>query len=221
VECHNLGLIDMVAVAEILVVILLVAPPCQPASEEPNEIDRSNSIGGFSSEPDMMCGPNCLWQISRAFGKSYSLGAVKYMTGMTIKDGTTVAGILDAAQAMGLKAIAVKTDVAALARDRRPAILLLRLVHGNHYVILDKAGENSIRLLDADKFRSLSKDDLASIWDGYAILIGQGAPPNRWGPLGRFGVVLRTFGCLMILGLGTYGSWYVWPRISCRLTSRS
>lgn len=134
-----------------------------------NEVSATEG-SDFSIE--MMCGPNCLWQIGRAFGKTHSLGAIAHMAGTRPPTGTTVAGMLEAAEKMGLPAVAVKTNIRTLSKDARVAILLLTLKAGNHYVILDTIEDGEVRLLDGAKFRNLSTDQLTSVWKGYAILVG-------------------------------------------------
>jgi ABC-type bacteriocin/lantibiotic exporter with double-glycine peptidase domain len=198
-----------------LMIWLFTTGPVSPPAREPNAVDHSDPMQACSSEPDVMCGPNCLWQISHAFGKSYSLGAIKHMAGTTLTGGTTIDGMLNATRAMGLRAVAVKTDLAMLARDPRTAILLLQFDYGNHYVILDQVGKSGVRLLDADRFRFMSTQEFASLWDGHAILISRNAPPDQHRFRTCLGGVLRATGWLLTLVAGALAAWRIWPGVNC------
>lgn len=96
------------------------------------------------------------------------------MSGMTIEKGTSLFGMVKAAQEMGLQAEAVKTNIKTLKKDSRIVVLLLSFTDFNHYVILDKMENRKVRLLDGGKFRNLTIGELESIWKGYAIFIGKG-----------------------------------------------
>jgi len=60
---------------------------------------------------DTMCGPNCIWQIARAYGKDYSLKDIAQFAGTNAIRGTTVKGLVEACRKIGLPAKAVKTNV--------------------------------------------------------------------------------------------------------------
>jgi ATP-binding cassette subfamily B protein len=167
--------------------------------------EQSGQDEFFDIKIDMMCGPNCLWQISRAFGKMYSLGSIGNMAGTNLQNGTPVKGMVDAARKMGLQAQAVKVNIKTLSRDSRIAILLLNLREGNHYAILDKIENNKVRLLDSDKFRTLSIRELQSIWKGYAILIGDQENHRKDRFQRYFGRGLQISGLLILLVVVTYG----------------
>jgi len=132
---------------------------------------RSN-IQLLWKQAEVMCGPQSLWQIAHVYGKTYSLNAIASMAGTDLQCGTTVQGMLDACKKIGLPAEAVKTNLRRLVSDSRVAILLLDTDDIMHYVILDRIGEDEVRLLDANKFRNLSFKEFQSMWNGYAILIG-------------------------------------------------
>ncbi len=140
---------------------------------------------------DTMCGPNCLWQIARVYGKDYSLKDIAEFAGTHTIHGTTVKGMKQACQHIGLPAEAIRTTMEVLANDQRVAILLLNVNDLMHYVILDHIGDSEVRLLDATVFREMTIHELESIWTGVVILVGD-PPINR-----RFGVALA----LQVTGL--------------------
>jgi hypothetical protein len=134
---------------------------------------ETESEATFQIEPDMMCGPRCLWQIARAYHKNPTLNGIAYKAGTTSTGGTTLKGMVRAGQDLGLNAIVVKTNLASLAaRDVPVAILLLKINKINHYVILDSIKKGSVSIIDGAARKTINSDDLKRIWSGYAILLG-------------------------------------------------
>lgn len=130
---------------------------------------------------DTMCGPNCVWQIAKALGKDCTPKDIAEFAGTNASQGTTIKGLVQACKTIGLPAEAVRTNLNGLRGDSRVAILLLETNDLMHYVILDRIGDNQVRLLDANKFQDLSIEELKSSWAGCAILVGhnEGRPPSR------------------------------------------
>jgi hypothetical protein len=152
-----------------------------------------------------MCGPNCVWQIARASGKDCSPRDIAKFAGTDPFRGTTIQGLVEAARKIGLQAKAVKTNIKVLAQDPAVAILLLTVKEVKHYVILDKAENGNVRLLDGDGFRNISVHQLESIWQGHAILIG-GHEGTGADSLERyFGTGLQISGLLILVAVATYG----------------
>jgi hypothetical protein len=162
---------------------------------------------------DSLCGPNCLWQVARAFGKRCSLHDVGVYAETSACRGTTVEGMLKACARLGLPAQAVRTTAKKLAADPRVAILLLEPNDLTHYVILDEMDGAQVRLLDATTFREMSLDELKSVWAGVAILIGN--PPATAAWRHTLVVAIRSSALAVLLGLAAYsaGSWIAAQRI--------
>lgn len=140
-----------------------------------NRAPKVHSVDYFkdmNKSIDMNCGPNCLWQVMHAYNKDYSFKEIIDAADTSAKEGTSMKSMVAAANKMGLPAKAVKTNLKRLIEDNRIPILLLNLGELGHYVILDSINNGCIRLLDSNKFIELSADELAGIWDGYAIMIG-------------------------------------------------
>ena len=174
-----------------------------PATE--HDTSSHSSPGNSMFLLDNMCGPNCIWQIAKAFGMDCNFKSIAELAGTDVRRGTTVKGIVNACKKIGLPAEAVKTNLRKLARDSRVAILLLDTGDIMHYVILDRIGEDQVRLLDAHKSRNISVKELQSMWNGYAILIGhhegQRADCTHW----SLGTGLQISGLLILLAVTIYG----------------
>lgn len=156
-------------------------------------------------ELDVLCGPNCLQQIAYAYGENYSLQVIINMAGTNPKDGTSIKGMVDAASKMGLRAMPVKINIKSLIELKCVVILLLRSENIGHYVIFDKIEDGQIRILDGYKFRNLSTRELQSIWDGYAILIGDYENINSNNTRRYIGQGLQISGLLILIILAIYG----------------
>jgi hypothetical protein len=142
-----------------------------------------------------MCGPNCLWQVARAYGQERSLQDIAASAGTDPFRGTTLEGMLRACRQMGLPAEAVRTRLDKVTADPRVAVLLLNADNLAHYAILDAAGEQSVRLLDGSQFREMPVGKLKDLWTGVALLIGD--PPPR--PVAHVGAILRRAGLAIAL----------------------
>ncbi len=204
-------------IARFTVCILLgVTPAVDPCQCNPRQERKPESVGNnpLGFDTTTMCGPNCLWQIARAYGSPCSLDAIRSMAQTDIQSGTTMMGMIEAARGIGLQAAGVKTNIRALAQDPRVAIMLLNLGENGHYVILDRMQGGNVHLLDGGTFRELSIHQLESVWDGHAVLIGRCAnhDPNRFRTYS--GVALQGVGWLLLFGLGTLGLCCVWFRMS-------
>lgn len=138
-------------------------------SKETYSIDH---YGDMKQSVDMNCGPNCLWQIMRVYNKDYSFKQIVDAAGTSGFKGTSIKGMVSAANEIGLPAIAIKTNLKNIIKDRRIPILMLNLDQSGHYVILDSVENDRVRILDSYRFIELSMDELSEIWDGYAIMIG-------------------------------------------------
>ena len=186
---------------------LLLSVHTLQGSEKHNlsdDFSNQSDIQLLWKQAEVMCGPQSLWQIAHVYGRKESLNTVATMAGTHLQYGTTVKGMVEAAEKMGLQATVMKTNVNALSQDQRVAILLLTKRTINHYVILDKIENDSVRLLDGIKFIDLSIKELKSIWDGYTIFIGNKGH-HRTDHFQRcFARCLQISGLLILLVVTTY-----------------
>ncbi|MFH1160915.1 MAG: cysteine peptidase family C39 domain-containing protein, partial [bacterium] len=88
----------------------------------------------FSRQLDMMdCGPACLQMIARFHGKNYSLSTLRDLSHIT-RDGVSMLGISDAAEAIGFRTMGVKiTYEELLGEAPLPCIIHWEQ---NHFVVL-------------------------------------------------------------------------------------
>ena len=164
-----------------------------------SQVMYSNNLAG-RDVPDTMCGPHCLWQVARTFGKSYSLGAIRNLCGTDAVNGTSVSAMVKASRSIGLKAKAVKTDMYYLKRCSYIPIVLLHYDRMNHFVIFDRLEGEQVELLDGPNYKALPLEQLKSTWKGYVILISdkefelKSSVPN----VSR-GTLIQIFGVFVIL----------------------
>lgn len=138
----------------------------------------------------MDCGPACLRIVARHYGCSVSLQQLRPLCHTSI-EGTSLAGLQDAAQALGLRSRCVQITFACLAETSLPCI-----VHWEreHFVVVNKIGRQSVSVTDpAHGQVTYSMDDFLAHWaaendEGYALLIEPGVPslPEAQPPSPRF-----------------------------------
>jgi ATP-binding cassette subfamily B protein len=95
---------------------------------------------------DMMdCGPSCVKIISEHYGKRYSLQYLREQSYIT-REGVSLLGISDAAEAVGFRTIGVKTSFEQLA-DEAP---LPFIAHWNqqHFVVVHKITKKKVHVSD-------------------------------------------------------------------------
>ena len=174
-----------------------------PDSDE-NDTNSTFPAKNVTFRLNTMCGPNCVWQIAKAFGKDFTPKEIADFAGTNTNRGTTIKGIVEACKKIGLPVEAVKTNLQELTADPRVPILLLDDNNLMHYVILDNIGEDKVCLLDGSKFRDISIKELKSIWDGYAILVGNNDKPLKERIQRYFGRSLQISGLLILLVVTIY-----------------
>ncbi len=122
------------------------------------------------------CGPAALASVLRAHAFKVPLAVLERWAG-TDEEGTTLAGLLVAAEKAGCTAEAVRTDHSGLAALRLPAVAVVRRDTGPHYVAFIRV-ERGGGVLVADpgggRLVRWSAADLAVHWDGVLLLI---SPP--------------------------------------------
>ena len=83
----------------------------------------------------MDCGPTCLRMITKHYGKSYSLQKLRELSHID-REGVSLLGISHAAETIGLKSLAVKTNLQQLAEEAPVPFI----AHWNqeHFVVVYK-----------------------------------------------------------------------------------
>lgn len=94
------------------------------------------------------CGPACLRMIAKFYGKNYSLPGLRTLSGIG-KQGVSMLGISEAAEAIGFRTLAVTTTLEKICEQD----LLPCIAHWsqNHFVIIYKIKKNKVYVADPGK----------------------------------------------------------------------
>lgn len=126
----------------------------------------------------MDCGPTCLRMIARFYGKNYSIQELRNRSFLN-RDGASVLGISEAAEAIGFRTLAIKIPFEKfVAQAPLPCI-----VHWNqtHFVVVYSVDRSKVRIADPGLGKvALTHDEFARKWvawrgenerNGVALLI--------------------------------------------------
>ncbi|MEN8799943.1 MAG: ABC transporter transmembrane domain-containing protein, partial [Flavobacteriaceae bacterium] len=166
------------------------------------------------------CGPACLASVARHFRLKVPIARIRQMAG-TDGQGTSLLGLVEAAEKIGLSAKGVQSNKEYLTKLPLPAIahISLQTTHSFHYVVLYSIGRKRLRLMDPafGRMQSCTIEDFQARWTGVVVLL---APKPDYkplleiqGPLQRFWLLVSPhkkvflqvlFGALVysLLGLG-------------------
>lgn len=132
--------------------------------KSPNRIRRFPHIRQVD-EAD--CGAAAMAAVCRYFGARVSLARVRQHVGTGI-DGTSLRGLADGAERLGLAARPMKVSPRNLDAMPLPAVLHWQ---GNHWVVLFDIDGTHARISDpALGIRRVSRRELEEAWTGYAVL---------------------------------------------------
>lgn len=123
------------------------------------------------------CGAACLAMISKYYKLSASIGMIREIAG-TNTQGTSFAGMLQAAQVLGFTAHALfSQDKRLPSHTPMPAILHVQQGEQFHFMVVLRISKGSIRVADpAEGVKKLSMEELSVIWTGSFIILAPG--PN-------------------------------------------
>lgn len=118
------------------------------------------------------CGVACLASVIRYFGGEASFEKLREETG-TMKSGTTLLGLFQAAPKFGLAAEAYEADIPNLKKQGDPCILhVIKENHLQHYVVCYGFEEGSFIISDpADGVKRWSEEELEEVWKSKALLL--------------------------------------------------
>lgn len=126
---------------------------------------KINSFPFYRQVDSMDCGPACLRMIAKHYGKIYSLDTLRDKSYID-RQGVSMLGISEAAEAIGLKTTAALATYDALIEEKPfPAIIHWR---HNHFIVLYKIDKQE-RAYIADPAHGcirLSKEDFIKSWSG-------------------------------------------------------
>jgi len=124
---------------------------------------------------DTLCGPRCLWLAATKLGRDVSLESLISMAKVDAKKGTSVKNMLEVARGIGLTGQIVRTDVSAIGRDPRCAILIVD--DHSHFVFVKDILGGAVTVIDGHEIKTLAADPLRKRWQGEAIMVGAPGRP--------------------------------------------
>jgi ABC-type bacteriocin/lantibiotic exporter with double-glycine peptidase domain/CRP-like cAMP-binding protein len=127
---------------------------------------------------EMDCGVAALAMVCQYHGKRMPLSRLRTLVGTTV-DGTSAAGILGAARAVGFDARVVKSSKSALERLPLPFIAHWQ---GDHWVVVTRTGTTQVTFDDPGLgHRRVTADEFRKEWSGYVIEAQPGSDFERGG----------------------------------------
>lgn len=143
------------------------------------------------------CGAACLASIAAHYRLGLPIARIRQMADTTSR-GTSLLGLINAAEKVGLTAQGVRADVEALPSVDLPVIAHLRLKeNSHHFVVLYKVGKRSLRVMDpaTGRMEKWSVAKFEDLWTGVLLLLAPGetfaAVDKRTSLTARFGKLLR------------------------------
>ena len=133
------------------------------------------------------CGPAALLSVLQFWGGDESLAAVRDLSGTDAR-GSTLLGLCDAAEALGLSARGAQGGFDELMHEVMPCIAHLVLKDGRtHFVVLNRVAEDRVWIGDPVRGRrSCSRDDFEAAWKTGSVLLlyprerVRRCPPAGW-----------------------------------------
>lgn len=119
------------------------------------------------------CGAACLVSVSAHYRLQLPISRVRQIAG-TDKQGTSVLGIVEAAEKLGFQAKAAKGNIDSLARIPLPAIAHLVVKNVlNHYVVIYNVTSKYVAYMDPmdGEIHTRSLQEFAAEWTGVIILL--------------------------------------------------
>ncbi|MEM6770985.1 MAG: peptidase domain-containing ABC transporter, partial [Bacteroidota bacterium] len=166
------------------------------------------------------CGAACLASIAAHFRLGLPIARLRQMAD-TSSRGTSLLGLINAAEKVGFTAQGVRADEAALVELDLPVIAHLKLKeNSHHFVVVYRVGKRSVKVMDpaTGRMEKWSREKFGELWTGVLLLLAPGeafaATDQRTSLLTRFGKLLQphrgvltqaVIGAIVytILGLGT------------------
>ncbi|QMU28194.1 peptidase domain-containing ABC transporter [Adhaeribacter radiodurans] len=111
---------------------------------------------------EMDCGPTCLKMIAAFYGKVYATEYLRELS-HTTREGVSLMGLSEAAEAIAMKSFAVKVDFTTLLND----VTLPCIIHWqqNHFVVVYRIGKNKIWVADPSfNLITYSKEEFLAGW---------------------------------------------------------
>ncbi len=118
------------------------------------------------------CGCACLKTLVRYYGGDVNLEYLRELSGTTALEGTSILGLIQASEKIGLKGVAYQLSIEELKKQEKPCILHVEKAEGNHYITCFTFRNNFFLIGDpAIGYCKYTEEELLKIWKKkYAIL---------------------------------------------------
>lgn len=125
------------------------------------------------SEERYMCGTNCLALLAYALGRPVSPEDVANAAGTDFERGTSMAGLADAANGLGLKARGFSMDLEQYKRLTLPVIASVALPEGHFVVLSSYNSDGSFSVIDPPITQLYSEEAFSEIYSGHILVISK------------------------------------------------
>lgn len=133
-------------------------------------------IRGVRQHDRSDCGAACLRSVARAFGLDISLSRIRVLAS-TGKDGTSVMGLLEAAEELGFHAKGIRGDPDSVSSVPVPSIAHIKVRNSFfHYVVITKVGRQYVRFMDPEcgTIRKEEIEIFKQMWTGILVIMAPG-----------------------------------------------
>ncbi len=114
------------------------------------------------------CGVACLVMVGKYWGKTFSVNQLRHIANVD-RAGTSIKGLIRAAEFLGFTVRPRKADLPALARQELPAIAHWQ---GNHYIVVYQVTKSQVIICDPAIGRKiLTRQEFVAGWTGYIVLL--------------------------------------------------
>ena len=141
-----------------------------------SKLNNSKNYPVVLQQSEEDCGAACLATIAKFHGQNLAISRLREFVG-TGQQGTTLLGLKQGAEAIGLNARSVRSAPAILNKlDEAPLPMIIHW-KGNHWVVL--YGKQGSKYIIADTgvgIRSVSKEELAAAWTDWLCLLVEPDP---------------------------------------------
>lgn len=134
-------------------------------------------IKGTGQHDASDCGAACLSSIARAYGYELPVSRMRQLAS-TERNGTSVMGLVEAAEKMGFIAKGVKGPPEALKSAPLPCIAHLEIRRNfYHFVVLTRLGKKRVKYMDPDGglIKKSNYEDFLEKWTGVLVVIVPGS----------------------------------------------
>jgi HlyB family type I secretion system ABC transporter len=129
---------------------------------------RTRRYPFLKQQSQMDCGVTCLVMVGLYWGKRLSLNQLRDMANVS-RHGTTLRGLIAAAEQTGLNVRPVKGGLEGLIQQKLPAIAHWE---GNHYIVVNAINRRHVYVSDPQIGRKrLTHDEFKAGWTGYTLLL--------------------------------------------------